>query len=132
MADNNVFQLEIITPERTFFEGEATMLEISTNEGDIGIYAGHIPLTTVLVPGVAKIHNDTVERKAAIHSGFMEVLGDRVVVLAEIAEWPEEIDLNRANEAKLRAERRISEGNCDMNRAEIALRKSIARIETLK
>ena len=132
MADTQHFQLEIITPDRTFFEGEATMLEISTSEGDLGIYAGHIPLTAVLVPGVCRIHNESVERKAAIHSGFMEVLKNRVVVLAEIAEWPDEIDLNRANEAKIRAERRLSDGNCDRFRAEVALRKSIARIETLK
>lgn len=131
MADN-LFRLEIITPERIFYEGEADMLEISTLYGDIGIYAGHIPLTTILVPGVAKIHNQGVVKKAAIHSGFMEIVEGKVVVLAEIAEWPEEIDLDRANEAKLRAERRIKEHNGDMKRAEIALRKSIARIETLK
>lgn len=131
MAEN-LFRLEIITPDRVFYEGEADMLEISTTEGETGIYANHMPLTTILVPGVAKIHNSGEVRKAAIHSGFMEILNDKVLVLAEIAEWPEEIDLNRANEAKIRAERRLKEASGDMARAEIALRKSLARIETLK
>ena len=111
MADAKNFQLEIITPERTFFEGEATFLEIATSEGILGIYAGHVPLTAVLVPGVCRIVNESVERKAAIHSGFMEILKDRIVVLAEIAEWPDEIDINRAKEAKIRAERRLAEGD---------------------
>jgi len=132
MADKNVFRLEIITPDRIFYEGEASMLEITTSEGDVGILPGHIPLTSILVPGVVKIHTEAGERKAAIHSGFMEVLGDRVLVMAEIAEWPEEIDINRANEAMIRAERRIKESNGDLRRAEMALRRSIARIESLK
>lgn len=132
MAERQVFRLEIITPDRIFYEGEASMLEITTSEGDVGILPGHIPLTSILVPGVAKIHTEAGERKAAIHSGFMEVLGDRVLVMAEIAEWPDEIDINRANEAMVRAERRIKESNGDLRRAEMALRRSIARIESLK
>jgi len=132
MADNNTFKLEIITPERLFYEDTVDMLEISTSEGDIGVYAKHIPLTSILVPGVCKIHKGNEIKKAAIHSGFMEILEDRVVVLAEIAEWPEEIDLNRANEARIRAERKLRDGGADMNREELALRRSIARIQTLK
>lgn len=131
----NTFKLEITTPNRMFYEGEIHFLELNTTEGEIGIYKNHVPVTTVLVPGVIKIYEDENEsQKAVIHSGFVEILKDKVTIMAQIAEWPEEIDINRANEAKIRAERRINkEGEgIDMDRAEAALRRALARIEALK
>ena len=67
-------------------------------------------------------------------SGFVEILPDSVEVLAEIVEWPDEIDVNRAEEAKIRAERRIAEKATETNmaRAELALKKAVARIETVE
>lgn len=132
MADTNTFQLQIISPERIFFEGQVTMVETRTTEGDIGILKNHIPLTAVTVPGVLTIHQDGQTREAAVHDGFLEILKDRVIVLAEACEWPEEIDINRAREAKIRAERRLrgedgKEFNVD--RAEAALRKALIRIQ---
>ena len=64
----------------------------------------------------------------------MEILKEKITVMAEVAEWPEEIDLNRAEEARIRAQRRIEEGGEGVNieRAEAALRRSLARIEALK
>ncbi|KSV59447.1 ATP synthase F1 subunit epsilon [Acetivibrio ethanolgignens] len=130
MADK-LFQVQVICPERVFFTGEADMLELKTTEGDIGILAGHIPLTAVIAPGVMRIMNGGEVKEAALHEGFVEILGDRVIVLAEACEWPEEIDVNRANEAKIRAERRLkgAEGEIDEVRAELALRKSLVRID---
>lgn len=130
MADK-LFQVQVICPERVFFTGEADMLELKTTEGDIGILAGHIPLTAVIAPGVMRIMNGGEVKEAALHEGFVEILGDRVIVLAEACEWPEEIDINRANEAKIRAERRLkgAEGEIDEVRAELALRKSLVRID---
>ncbi|MFW5649795.1 MAG: ATP synthase F1 subunit epsilon [Acetivibrio ethanolgignens] len=130
MADK-LFQVQVICPERVFFTGEADMLELKTTEGDIGILAGHIPLTAVIAPGVMRIMNGSEVKEAALHEGFVEILGDRVIVLAEACEWPEEIDVNRANEAKIRAERRLkgAEGEIDEVRAELALRKSLVRID---
>ena len=106
------------------------MVELVTSEGEIGVYAEHIPLTAVIVPGVMKIHKDGQIKKAAVHGGIIEILKDKVTVLAEVAEWPEEIDVNRANEAMIRAERRIKSGeaNIDMLRAEAALKRSMARL----
>lgn len=132
MADTNTFQLQIISPERIFFEGQVTMVETRTTEGDIGILKDHIPLTAVTVPGVLTIHQDGQTRTAAVHDGFLEILKDKVIVLAEACEWPEEIDINRAREAKIRAERRLrgedgKEFNVD--RAEAALRKALIRIQ---
>lgn len=132
MADaNNLFKVEIITPERVFYTGDARMIEFTTTEGDIGVYKNHIPLTTVLSPGVVTITESDGAKKAAVHSGFAEILGDKVTLLAEIAEWPEEIDKNRAEEAKMRAERRLKmkEAGLDVRRAEIALKKALVRID---
>jgi F-type H+-transporting ATPase subunit epsilon len=125
-----LFRLEIIAPERVFYEGDVSMLELTTSEGDIGIYAGHIPMTMVLAPGVATITEEAGAREAALHSGFLLIEGDKVTVLAEIAEWPEEIDVNRAKEAKIRAERRIASGEAgvDRARAEFALKRSLVRL----
>lgn len=134
MADN-AFKIKIISPDRTFYEGEAIMFECRTTEGEIGILKNHIPLTAVLAPGVARIKESETEVKvAALIGGFIEILQDQVTVLAEIAEWPEEIDVKRAEEARIRAERRIAENamGTNMARASLALQRSIARIEAAK
>lgn len=94
------------------------------------MYPQHIPLTAVLVPCVLTIHQNDGIKKAAVHGGIVEVLKDKVTILAEIAEWPDEIDVNRANEAKIRAERRLAskDSNLDVSRAEMALKRSLARL----
>ena len=132
MAENSrLFQLKVISPDRIFFDGEADMIEVRTTEGDMGILKGHIPLTAIISPGMLKIMNGKDEKVAALLSGFVEVLGDSVTILAESCEWPEEIDIHRAQEAKLRAERRLkgSEGKINETRAEMALRRSLIRLE---
>lgn len=130
MADEKTFRLKIISPDRVFYEGDITMLELATSEGEMGIYAEHMPLTAVLMPDTIKIHVNGEIKKAALHSGFVEILGDRVTVLAEVVEWPEEIDVNRANEARVRAERRLAshDDNINVMRAELALKRSLARL----
>ncbi|MGN0161167.1 MAG: ATP synthase F1 subunit epsilon [Lachnospiraceae bacterium] len=130
-----LFHLQIISPDRVFYEGDVTMVEFTSSEGDMGVYADHIPLTTVLVPGVMTIHEEDGIKKAALHSGFVTILKDKVTILAEVAEWPEEIDINRANEARIRAERRLGgtsgESNLNLMRAELALKRSLTRIKLL-
>lgn len=129
MADNK-FALKVMCPDRTFFEGEADMVEMNTTEGYIGVYPGHIPIATVLAPGILVIHNDGELKRAALHSGFASISPDNIMILAEVAEWPDEIDLNRAEEARVRAERRLSgtESGIDIKRAEAALKRSLTRI----
>jgi F-type H+-transporting ATPase subunit epsilon len=132
MAETNKnFKVEIITPDRIFFTGEADMVEFNTADGEIGVYRNHIPLTTVLQPGVIIIHNGDEQKVAALHAGFAEILGDKVTLLAEVAEWPDEIDVNRANAAKQRAEERIKAKteSLDLKRAEFALHKALVRID---
>lgn len=129
MADNK-FALKVMCPDRTFFEGEADMVEMNTTEGYIGVYPGHIPIATVVAPGILVIHNDGELKRAALHSGFARISPDNIMILAEVAEWPDEIDLNRAEEARVRAERRLSgtESGIDIKRAEAALKRSLTRI----
>ena len=91
------FDVEIITPDRVFYKGTADLLEFNTESGEIGVYRDHIPLTTVLEPGLVTIHHGDEEQVAAVHAGFAEILGDKVTLLAELAEWPEEIDLERVS-----------------------------------
>ena len=135
MAEPNSFHLRIISPTRVFYEGDVTMVELTTTEGEIGILKEHIPLTAVLAPGVCYIYESPTDIKvAALHEGFVEVLQDQVTVLAEVVEWPNEIDVERANEARIRAERRLSENPAGTNisRATLALKRSAVRIETAK
>ena len=131
MADSKTFRLCVIAPERIFYEEDVEMVELNTTEGEIGILPEHIPLTTIIAPGVLRIMNGDDVKEAALCNGFMEVQKTKVTILAESCEWPEEIDLNRANEAKARAERRIKSGDGEVNlmRAELALQRSLTRIE---
>jgi F-type H+-transporting ATPase subunit epsilon len=125
------FNLQIISPTRVFYDDQIEMVEMKTTEGEIGVLAGHIPLTTILEPGVLKIKTPEGTKKAALHDGFVQIQKDKVTVLAESCEWPEEIDENRAREAKERAERRLKSGarEVDMVRAELALKKALIRID---
>lgn len=129
MADN-LFKLRIVTPDRDFYEGDVSMVEFNTTEGEIGVLKGHIPLTVVVAPGIINITEENGTRKAALHSGFAEILQDSVVIMAEIIEWPEEIDLERAEGARERAEERLrtKTPETDILRAETALQRALARI----
>lgn len=134
MADDRNFTLKIITPDRIFYEEQVSMVEFNTVEGEVGIYKDHIPMTMIVAPGILTITRDEEVRNAALHAGFAEVLPDKITILAEIIEWPEEIDLARAEESRTRAEGRIKEHapGTDMDRAELSLKRAVARIEVVK
>ena len=129
MAD--IFNIEIITPDRILYTGETDFVEFTTASGDIGVYRNHIPMTTVLAPGAVVIHKGGEQTIAAVHAGFAEILNDKITILAEIAEWPNEIDVARAEAAKTRAEQRIANrtDDLDIKRAELALRRAMTRID---
>ena len=132
MAGANTFKLEVITPDRIFYTGEAQMVELTTTEGDVGIYAEHIPMTAIVAPGILTIteSKDSV-KEASLLEGFIEIMPDQTTILAQSCEWPDEIDANRAEKAKERAERRLTSGSkeVDMVRAELALKKALIRID---
>lgn len=128
------FSLRIITPERVFYEGPVEMVEFNTTEGEIGVLPGHIPLTVIVKPGILTITEAEGEKKAALHAGFAEILPESITILAEIIEWPGEIDENRAEAALERAKQRIEQkaSDTDMARAETALLRAMARIQVMR
>ncbi len=130
MEDTNLFKLKVVTPQRVFYESDVDMVEFRTTEGDIGVLKGHIPLTAVISPGLMRIHETDEVKEAALLAGIVRIMPDEVTVLAEVCEWPDEIDITRANEAKIRAERRLksTDGEVNITRAERALRRALVRI----
>ena len=134
MAEEKSFQLRIVTPDRIFYEGEVSMVEFNPTEGEIGVLPGHIPMTVIVKPGVLMISEEEGVKQAALHSGFAEILPEGVTILAEIVEWPDEIDEHRAEAALERAEERLQNKNegTDIARAETALLRAMARIEVLR
>lgn len=123
-------KLQVVTPDKEFFNGDVTMVELNTADGEMGIYPQHIPLTVAVEPGVLRIHGENGVRKAALLSGFIQIMPEKMTILAEACEWPEEIDGARANEARIRAERRLTEGSSetDLARAEAALQRALVRL----
>lgn len=127
------FKLTIVTPDREFYSDDVDMVEFNTTEGEIGIYQGHAPLTVIVKPGILTITQGDTIKNAALHAGFVQILPQEVTVLAEIIEWPEEIDKERALAARERAETRRGGGDgIDVARAEAALLRAIARIRAVE
>lgn len=127
--------IEVVTPERVVYSGEATMVIARGIEGDVGIMPNHMPLVTPLK--IAPVRIKTVgdkETVIAVNGGFMEVRGTQVSILAETAELPEDIDVERAKSAKGRAEQRLIDKHPDLDhrRAERALQRAISRIQATK
>lgn len=78
--ENKYFQLEIITPDRVFYKGEASMVEFTSVDGEMGVYKHHIPLTTVLAPGIVTVTEQGGKKEAAVHAGFVQILGEKVKI----------------------------------------------------
>jgi F-type H+-transporting ATPase subunit epsilon len=131
-------ELIIVTPQRQLLRETVVEVTLPGADGQLGVLPGHAPLITELGIGELSYHPKKSGESApvAIISGFAEVLGDRVTVLAETAERPEEIDVARATEAKKRAEQRLaaaaSDPNVDWTRAAIALQRSLIRIQVAR
>jgi len=129
MADT--FQLEIVTPEKKVVDTAATEVQIPGKNGYLGVLPGHAPLITELAIGEIAYRTGAEEHKLAVAWGFAEVLPDRVTILAETAERPSEIDVERARKAKERAEQRLTSGdtNVDVERTLGALLKAETRLD---
>jgi F-type H+-transporting ATPase subunit epsilon len=129
-------ELIIVTPERQLLRESVVEVTVPGLDGQLGILPGHAPLMTELGIGELAYRTSTSSQPVvlAVISGFAEVLSDRVTILAETAERAEEIDLARAEEAKARAEKRLAAGdtNIDWDRANIALQRSIIRIQVAR
>ena len=127
-------KLTIVTPDREFYKDDVDMVEFNTTEGEIGIYQGHAPLSVIVKPGILAITQGATVKNAALHAGFVQILPEEVTILAEIIEWPGEIDEQRAEAARQRAEDRLkgNDNSLDVARAEAALLRSLARINAAK
>ncbi|WP_373897952.1 F0F1 ATP synthase subunit epsilon [Haloimpatiens sp. FM7315] len=125
-------KLTIITPERKLYDGEIKSINTETTEGHIGILPKHAPIIANLKPTVTVIKDNKGEVKRLFtSSGLMKVEEDNIIVLCDASEWKEEIDFNRAEKAKERAENRLKnrEEGLDVNRAEIALCRALVRLK---
>ena len=127
-------EIKIIEPDGMFYEGECEFFEFTSVSGCMGVYENHIPMTTILEPCVVKIHQGGEVKKAAVFGGFVEIQKHRILMLAEDANWPDEIDVERARAARERAEHRLQEraSGTDLVRAEAALKRAMARITLVK
>ncbi|SFF23830.1 F-type H+-transporting ATPase subunit epsilon [Paenibacillus catalpae] len=126
----STFLVEIVTPERKVYAETANMVSVKGVEGELGILPNHIPLVTPLRIAPVTIKRDGKVDVLAVGGGFIEVRKDKVVILAESAEMASEIDVNRAQAAKQRAEERLAakQSEIDFKRAELALQRATNRI----
>jgi F-type H+-transporting ATPase subunit epsilon len=125
------FHLEIVTPEKMIVRDEAEEMQIPGKSGYLGILPGHAPLITELSSGELSYRNGGQTHRYAVVWGFAEVLPDKVTVLAEAAERPEDIDVKRAESAKQQAEEHLKTGKSeeDFTRAEDELKAAETRLE---
>ena len=127
-------KLEIITAERVVYSDDVDVLVAPGTEGELGILPNHAPLMTALQPGEIMVRKDGEETYLAVSGGFLEMMANKVTILADAAERSEEIDEARVQEAIKRAEERMSMRSEDMDlaRAVATLRRSQARLKVVQ
>ena len=131
MAEKKL-KLQIVTPTRVLCDESVDMVIFRATTGDMGILPNHEPVVATLNYGILRFKQEGKERVATVMSGFAQVQPDQVTILTDAAEWPEEIDLERAKQAKKRAMERLEDKeHYNSARAEVALKKALVRIETV-
>ena len=128
----NILKLTIITPEKAFYTGDILDVNVENETGRIGILPEHVDMVTILIPSVTSFNEKGGKAiKVFTSSGIMSIKDDEVRIMCDAAEYPEQIDLRRAEEAKERAEKRLETGkSVDLKRAEVALMRAMMRIKT--
>lgn len=128
------FKLEIITPEKKFFDGETEQIIVRTTVGDVGILNGHEPYCAALGIGQMRIMIDGNFRHAATSGGIIKVNNEKTVILVDSCEWADEIDIQRAEHAKENAEDRMKSAESDrqIRMAEMKLKRALNRIDTAR
>ena len=123
-------RLRILTPARELLDKEVDMVSFKSTEGELGILPGHSPLTCVLSYSVMRIKNGSEMLYASVMSGFAEIMDNCITILSDAAEWPDEIDVERAQAARERASRIIEKGDSiDAEKAKLDLRRATVRLE---
>lgn len=131
---SNKIKLKIVTPSKKLYDSEVDMVIVRTTTGDIGVLKGHQNLTTTLGYGLIRIQNDDNEETLTVFGGFCEIDEKGIMILTDAAERPEDIDLERAERAKARAEERIKaqKADTDILRAQLSLKRALTRIDAKK
>ncbi len=127
----STMHLDIVTPERKVYSDEVNMVSVRGVAGELGIMANHAPLATPLAISIVTIKKGTEVIRIAISGGFLEVGSNKAIILAETAELPEDIDVERAREALRKAEQRLaskSNEEFDIVRAQSAFNRALNRI----
>lgn len=123
--------LEIVTPERLAYSGSVDSVQVPGSEGELGILPHHAPLVATLGAGELRIRHGGTEESFAVFGGFVQVLPDKVVVMAESADMASEIDLEAANAARREAEHSLETGSheaADLASARASLQRELVRI----
>lgn len=125
------YPLEIITPEKVFFSGEVESVIVPTPDGYLGIQRNHEPMVIALKIGRMEINIDGDWKKCTASEGFIEIRPDRTIIFSQAVEWPEEIDLRRAQEAKEAAEERLRQNLSakEYVQSKIALQRAMVRLQ---
>ncbi|HUD82437.1 MAG TPA: F0F1 ATP synthase subunit epsilon [Candidatus Saccharimonadales bacterium] len=126
----NTLLLQIVTPEAQTFSDQVEMVTLPGSEGEMGVYPNHVPLMTQLVPGEIVVRKDGLDFFLAVGEGFVEITGQRVAILTDMALRVEQIDDAKAEEARRRAEARLAEhlDDSEVAAAQAALANSLAQI----
>ena len=128
------FPLKIVTPDGSFFDGEAEKLIVRAIDGDVCILAKHIPYVTALGVGPGQVTIQGADRQAAVNGGMLAVTKEGVRLVAGTFEWAEDIDLQRAQRAKEKAEARIKAAHDDreLQMAKAKLTRALTRLDVAK
>ncbi|MFD2638567.1 F0F1 ATP synthase subunit epsilon [Piscibacillus salipiscarius] len=124
--------VSVVTPDGPALEGSYEMVSVRAESGELGILPGHIPLVAPLTISAVRLKKEGQTELLAVSGGFVEVRPEQVTILAQAAEQPSEIDVDRAKQAKERAEQRLNMAkseDIDQKRAELALQRAINRID---
>jgi len=124
-------QLEIVTPEKLAYQGEVDSVQLPGSEGELGVLPHHAPLISTLGAGELRLRKGSEDEYFAIVGGFLQVLPDKVVVMAETADMASEIDLEKAQEARRQAEQALESGyveGADLAAARASLQAALLRI----
>lgn len=122
---------EVITPDRVVLRTQVNMVSLRGGGGELGILPRHTPLSTTVKPGIVKVRLEQGEDYLAVASGFLQVVPDRITLLVDTAEIASHIDVERAQRARERAEKRLGDGGADLDtlRAQAALMRAMMRLE---
>lgn len=126
--------VSVVTPDGPVLEGTYDMVSCKAEDGELGILPDHIPLVAPLTISAIRLKHGNDVDQLALNGGFLEVRSNHITILAQSAEKPEEIDVQRAREAKERAERRLQaqQDHIDFHRADLALKRALNRLDVIQ